>query len=530
MALSGSFVKTIDHPLSEGARVQAPSGRRKQLYILYLLNDLLHHVKHHTNSSKYPPLEGNIQSPLIHLFGFVSAYSIDVYPNHHEKIQRLLDLWDDNGYFQSLHITKLRETVANAAKLGFPFADDETSTANTFGDEGLGEEKKEAPYIMPASHGDSMTPFYDLPAANMLPHIIPNSATPIKPQLVKPLQLKEGPADEDLSTAVKNFLRNIDSLDEAISDEEMIVDIDELGQYVKRDEITGDVLEGDGYYGWSRAFCEKMKRRGAGFRRVPNALGRDSSFDRGSIARRQKNDDSSSSGRSRSRSRSWSNSSRSRKVIRRRNERASISRSRSRSRSPSRGARPYRSLRSRSHSMSRSLSYSPPPVISTEQEPLPSSTDPRPLPRDRIQGMSPLQPPSFAHPLSQGLPPLGPGGLPVPPPPPPNYRGPWPPPPPPPPMVQSANADHVYTTPPLPPPPPPAVSGMYQDSGPPSFPPGSRGVTQSQLPQGSGSWGHPQQQQQHANDAFPHGVRGRGRGRAQAPVGGRGFGQPGWHR
>ena len=500
MALSGSFGKTVDHPRPEAGEAQGPSGRRRQLHILYLLNDLLHHVKYHTDSSSiYPILDGDAQSFLVHLFGFVSAYSIEAYAIHHKKIQNLLDLWDSNGYCQSSRMAKLRETKAKAAELGFPFSDDETSTANALGEESLSEEKKEAPYIMPASHGDSLTPFYDLPAANILPHIMPNSAIPINPQLVKPLQFTEGPANEGLTTAVKNFLRDIESLDKAVSDEDMFVDVDELGQHVKRDEITGDILEGDGYYGWSRAFCEKMKGRGAGFGSISNAGRRDSNYDRGSNPHQQRRD-SISSGRSRSRS--WSNSSRSRKFIRRRNGHVSVSRSRSRSRRPSRESRPYRSLRSRSRSRSRSLSYSPPPVVSTDPGPVPPSIDPRPLPRDRTQGIPPLQPPPFAHPLSQGFPPLGPGGLPIPPPPPPNYRGPWPPPP--------------------PPPLPPTTSGMYHDNSQQSFSPRSQDVAQGQLSQDSGSWGHLQ------NGSLFHG--GRGRGRAQPSLSGRGFGQRGWGR
>ena len=38
----------------------------------------------------------------------------------------------------------------------------------------------------------------------------------------------------------------------------MIVDVDELGQPIFRDEVLGDVFGGESYHGWSKAFFVKI--------------------------------------------------------------------------------------------------------------------------------------------------------------------------------------------------------------------------------------------------------------------------------
>ena len=455
--------------------------------MLYLINDLLHHSKYHLNASSKSSVEAKaLQTHLVELFALTSAQNLDKYPKHHKRIQELLNAWEQNAYYQVQFIAKLRGVVTEAATVGYRASDEGADIVNGHEEQVSSEQKKEAPYIMPAFHGDSLTPYYDLPAGNIVPHIIPNSATPVNPQFVKPLQLTAGPADERLVIAVEDFMRNVDSLDDiGFEDERMIIDVDELGQCVVRDEISGQILEGDGYYGWSRAFCEKMKEREHGFGKVLSGFGRDSSISRGSSPGRKFSDSGSSRAGNRSRSRSRSISVNS---MQDRKHRRADSRSRLRSRSPPRPAEPYRSLRGYSHSLSRSPSYSPPPMISTIQQPLQSS-DPRPLPRNLTQGL-PLPQPYFPTHSSENFPPTGRGSLPVPPPPPPNYKGLWPPPPPP--MSEGSYLGPSHSVPPanL-----PTGPKLYQNRGLPVFPQGSYAGSQNQTLQNQTSWGQPQQQQ-----------------------------------
>jgi hypothetical protein len=402
------------------------SGRRRQLHILYILNDLLHHTKYHEKElAAHSTLTGHIQPFLIELFGLAAAYEQTRYVKHHRRVSDLLGIWSQYGYFSSSFIDKLRNTVTNVGQEGGQNSQGH-SQQDDEGDLVSAKQRRDAPYIMPATHGDASAPYYELPAANMMPHIVPNSAIPIDPQAMKALQFVAGPADQSLVNAVKGFLGEVDLLygQKSPEDEGISMDIDEMGQIVLKDEVTGEAIGGEGYYGWSKAFCEKMQRRKRGL---------------------EDKDDDGRRGLSESRSRSPSRS-RSRSGTPRKRRRCSSSRSRCPSRNRN-ASRPRERNDSRTSSRSRSRSnhkfsrryspspqgiqgragYSPPPSFSNlaPPPPLPQALPPNvPVP----SGPSPPLPiPNF---FPHGVP-IGPNGLPIPPPPPPGYNGPWPPPPPP---------------------------------------------------------------------------------------------------
>ena len=462
MALSASFgASGKGEDQIDLGRSQRASGRRKQLHILYLLNDLFHHKKYHSESSAtYSTLAGTLQPHLIDLLGYASAYDPAKFARHHKKLNELLDIWVQHGYYQPGYIDKLRETVVNAAGSGYTGGDGGLRPQNGTFEDTEGGPKKDLPYIMPASHGDSSTPYYDLPAGNMMPHIVPNSSIPINPKLVKPLQFVAGPADENLAVAMAEFMKDVALLYGTGPDLQVDVmgDIDELGQPAIRDEITGDLIEGEGYYGWSRAFCEKMKRRRDSKGPLVKGSRRGRSADRSAspFKRRRYSYSESSRSRSRSPSRARSRSREGRRISRKR--------SYSSPRSSSRGQRGFQArdrdgLGSRRRNMSgrrsRSPSYSP-----DRHQPMVTA---------HPQTSAILQPPapsSAPHPLPtpfSGIP-LGPNGLPIPPPPPPNYKGPWPPPPPPLPVPGGAYPPFSALVPP--PPPPNAPGSMQANYGP----------------------------------------------------------------
>ena len=478
------------------------------------MNDLLHHTKYHIESpSAYSMLTGNTQSYLVDLFRAASGYNLEVYVKQHRCVTDLLDIWEGNSYYQFSYIQKLRDTVSLASKVGYADSDEHTKLS----EETSSEAKKDAPYLLPLSHGDPSTPFYDLPAGNMMPHITSNSVRAISPQLLKALQFTAGPADENLVMAVKDFLKSVESIDaHAPEDRQDDMDVDELGQSFLGDEIAGIVLEGEGYYGWSRAFCEKMKKRDLGLGEMARIVERAGSIDRSLSPRKRRRYSDSGSNRSRDRtmdkSRSSSLSSNS-GLSRRNNQRSS-----SKSKDLSNQQRRYRSLRSRSRS--RSPSYSPPQTVPVFERPS-SPANPQPMQRTQAQGPSPPPPMPFPHPFAKGFP-LGPGGVPIPPPPPPNYHGPWPPPPPPLPNPNSGSAISA--------PAPPTGPKIGQNHGAPAFQGAPYSDFQSQTSQNYGGWS--QQQYGHVS-GFPFGDRG---GAQQSFNGnvqngrGRGYGRGGWTR
>lgn len=462
-----------DEKISTSDKKTEPSMRRKQLHILYLLNDLFHHTKYHLESSSvHSTLTTNIQSHLINLIGTTSAYDLGTFGKHHHKIQGLLDIWVEKSYFDSFYIQTLRETVDRSLKNVSAEPGSGLSRLQTNLEEVFGEQKVDAPFIMPSAHGDTSTPYYDLPAGNMMPHIIPNSATPINPQILRPLQFMGGPAEETLVTALKDFMREIGPSVKTRHYDETLPDADELGNIVMRDETTGELIGGEGYYGWSRAFCEKMKRRRNGTESAIGTMGGDQGYDRSPSPRKRRRYSYSESsrdwdrGRSRSRTASRSSSA----GQRRDSQHSSRKRSYSRSRSVSRARRlprhtEYNSSRvrseSRSRSVSKSVSYSPPQSLSKTQPNLPRTTLASPPTMVQAQGVSGGGPPPFPQAFNQGFS-RGPGLPAIPPPPPPNYQGPWPPPPPPLPPARHPNmssAGNSYAAfPPFAPPPPSGIN------------------------------------------------------------------------
>lgn len=209
----------------------------------------------------FSTVSGSLQPFMVDLLGRAAAYDRQKHPRHHRRLDDLLDIWSEHGYFGPDLLHKLREVVKHSASTGVsPSSNDiwpnEADAAKKLGG-------KEAPFIMPSTHGDPSIPYYDLPAGNLIPHIIPNSTIPLHPDTIKPLQFLAGPADGNLVQALKGFLKEVDQIygtDQLVKDDGNI-DIDELGQRVVRDEITGDILDGETYYGWSRAFCQQMKKR-----------------------------------------------------------------------------------------------------------------------------------------------------------------------------------------------------------------------------------------------------------------------------
>lgn len=381
-----------------------PSSKRRRLHILYLLNDLFHHSKYHLDSTVvFSTVSGSLQPFMVDLLGHAAAYDQHKHPRHHRRLDDLLDIWSEHGYFGPDLLHRLREVVKHSASTGAP-----PSSNDVLASEADAAKKlpgKDAPFIMPSTHGDPSTPYYDLPAGNLIPHIIPNSTIPLHAESIKPLQFLAGPADGNLVQALKGFLKDVDQIygNEEVIQDDGNIDIDELGQRIVRDEITGDILDGETYYGWSRAFCQQMKKREPdGTRSRSRSRSRSVSGAR-DLKRRRYSDSSMDSRTSRSRSRSSAGQ--------REAPYGSSSRSRSR-RSPNRES-PY-SPRQASPPPQPQQPHFPPPHQASHAHPPPShpyaqyapSGANLPPPPPQYPGWPPAPPPQFPN---MAFPPPGPG-------------------------------------------------------------------------------------------------------------------------
>ena len=428
--------KHVEHDIGPDTDHSVPTSRspagRKRLHILYLLNDLLHQTKYHADgTATFSSLSGTLQPFLVDLFHISASEDMSKLG---KRAQKLLKLWEEEGYYDNVFINKLR----NAAAL--------TSTAETVQD--VAEQirssvpaspSKELPFIMPATHGDPSMPYYDLPAGNIMPHIIPNSAAPIRPDNVRALQFVAGPAERSLVDAMRVFLADVAKSEGSTHhqiEDGVLEDIDDLGQISYRDE-TDEILPGDSYYGWSRAFCEKMKdRRGGKSGRASRARSYSTSRSPSRSPHKRRRYSGSASSRSKSRLRSDSPS------------RASMSRSRNgyRRHSPAPQGISDKVRRSRSSSYSprilatraderdvsasrQSSQLTGQGEFSQRSAHLQSGSHQSGYVMESLPREGPFHLPPNSNPFPP--PPLGSYDLPVPPPPPPNYFGPWPPPPPP---------------------------------------------------------------------------------------------------
>lgn len=399
------YLGTLSKSLQDdGSR---PSLKRRRLHLLYVINDVFHHVIVRKGDVEFATLWDNVLPSLI-----ASAAAFNNCPKHKKKLADLIQLWNDKKYVNSEAIAKLENALASGVA---PQTAQEPQVSNA-----SIKLAKNAPFTLPSFHGDHTVPWYDLPATTWLPHLTPNSTKPMFPDQIRPIQLNSGPADKVLVNAVQDLLGEVERMfsKEQKWNDDPTNDLNELGERVVLDEITGDIIGGETYYGWSRQFCEKMKQRRKGgkgqdrgrsrSRSRSYSRGRSRSSSRPAHKRPRVTRDSRSRSPTRSRSRSYS-----RGHERSRNRRRSSSYNRSRSRS--RGNQPERSRR---RSYSRSLSRSPPRYHNKD-------------PQDR-----PHRPPIPQQPQGHFLPVPPPGDFPLPPPPPAGYQGPWPPPPPPPQMAQ----------------------------------------------------------------------------------------------
>ncbi|KAI7785570.1 hypothetical protein LA080_006991 [Diaporthe eres] len=246
-AAFGKYLVALASSFPSGSqKAPGPSPKRRRLHVLYVLNDILFHVKFRTRNHGF---FDNIAPHLPALFK--SAASFTTAPKHLKKLHDLLQLWEKKFYFPASVLESLRAAVEEGPK-------SEGSEANggvVANKAHAASTARDAPFTLPSMHGDPSTPWYDLPAANWLPVIEPNSTRPMNPNMIKPLQLAGGPADKNLVDAVKKLLGDVDKIysKDALLAGDSAVDVSQMGEFIERDEL-GDIVGGETYYGWSRSF------------------------------------------------------------------------------------------------------------------------------------------------------------------------------------------------------------------------------------------------------------------------------------
>ncbi|KIH95030.1 hypothetical protein SPBR_03434 [Sporothrix brasiliensis 5110] len=303
VALAHSFSPETRRTTSE-TEAKPTSARRKRLHLLYVISDVLYHVAFRStapdgDNATRPPFVANIEPSLLPLVSSAAAFVRA--PKQLAKLNDLLDLWASQNYVGDNVLQQLRTAIDEGPRRAEEAlqkqAKDKASGKHQKGLAAAGatstgaskeaKETKEAPFLLPALHGDPAVPWYDWPAATWLHVLEPNSTRPMNPAALQPLQLAPGPAPPALEASVRALLADVDRMYEGEGgeggedgkDSEMSAaadidsDVNALGERIDVDVLSGDIVGGDTYYGWSRAFCKSMKERrrrwktlgGAGF-------------------------------------------------------------------------------------------------------------------------------------------------------------------------------------------------------------------------------------------------------------------------
>ncbi|CAK7219139.1 hypothetical protein SEUCBS140593_003790 [Sporothrix eucalyptigena] len=268
VALANSFSPFVAS--TEGTK--QTSTRRKRLHLLYIVNDVLHQVTFRGgcrgagDSTSGSTFEASIEPSLEPLVA--SAASFVRAPKQLAKIRNLLDLWTEKRYVTDAAVlAKLYSAVEEGPRLAEEKLQKDIKQELKKSGVTPATTNKEAPFLLPAQHGDPSTPWYDLPAANWLAVLEPNSTRPMNPAALKPLQMTPGPAAPALVTSVQALLEDVNRIfDEGgaakkTSTTDMETDINALGEHIEIDVFSGEFIDSDTYYGWSRAFCKSMKDR-----------------------------------------------------------------------------------------------------------------------------------------------------------------------------------------------------------------------------------------------------------------------------
>ncbi|KAF9641401.1 putative calcium homeostasis endoplasmic reticulum protein [Lasiodiplodia theobromae] len=216
------LAQSLAEPTSPSKR-DAPSSRRKILHLLYLLHDLVHHVRAHDAQPAQltKPLEPHLE--LI----FTTALSLQASGKSklRQRLAKLTELYQDTKLYSESYRNRISKALKDAT-IPVPAKSAPPKDRTT----------KEAPYVLPAFHGEPDGPWYDLPAGALLPHIRANDPRPINPHNIKAVDLRNKSVEIGLINAVKDLLGYSDNL--YTDDEGIVADIDMMGQPLVRDELT----------------------------------------------------------------------------------------------------------------------------------------------------------------------------------------------------------------------------------------------------------------------------------------------------
>jgi hypothetical protein len=224
---------------------------RKRLSPLMILNDVLHHDKHHQRRAASGIFGKESMSFIPELIELAAAYMPQKESEAEKKLRAMLNLWALNHYVGTDDIKSLQ---------------DRTDEALFIAQGGAPVRKRN--YLLPEYHGDRNAPWYDLPASYMLDQMIKHPNRPIDGRGIKVAKFDKKPVSPLKRKLLDEFFENID-LKHVPTGENPDGETkkhklwrDPMGQIVKQNKETGETVTVYNGYGWSMKFCRDMQKDG----------------------------------------------------------------------------------------------------------------------------------------------------------------------------------------------------------------------------------------------------------------------------
>ncbi|ODA79165.1 hypothetical protein RJ55_04757 [Drechmeria coniospora] len=175
--------------------VKRPSVKKRRLHILYIVNDVLHHVVVRQGNRAFG-IAWSAQLPAM----ITAAAFFDNCPRHLAKVNDLIALWAEKDYLPAGILDRLRSAFRSASNKssGFPLhpSDGPPPPAN------------DGAHTRSAFHGYASVPWHGQPAASWLPQLAWGATMPVRPQAICRLELELARGNdeyvEDLEESVRS--------------------------------------------------------------------------------------------------------------------------------------------------------------------------------------------------------------------------------------------------------------------------------------------------------------------------------------
>ncbi|OAG04766.1 uncharacterized protein CC84DRAFT_1121439, partial [Paraphaeosphaeria sporulosa] len=252
IALLGEYLVAVSKSIVVEQPAKSAKAARCRLAVLLVISDVLHADKFHRNNGA---TSGAIA---VHLIPYI------------EKLAELAALAVPGK--NSLAGHKLKAVFNSLAATACISAGDFESIRERV-DEGVAVAQGATPQLkrthaLPDWFGDRSVPWHELSASHMVEPLLKNPDRPIPTNAINATRFDQKQPSERTRKLLDNYFENIDlhyvpTADNPTGETKKYkLWLDSMGQLVKQNKETGEVVTVCNGYGWSTQFCQQMQANG----------------------------------------------------------------------------------------------------------------------------------------------------------------------------------------------------------------------------------------------------------------------------